>query len=150
MDISINALIRWNKDKEHLKIERVLWLRNEWAYVIDIDSNCMPFLRNVIDIETDIVDGDAEIINEDPYMVISNEDDIQEKYKEIRDKCWQVIKDLVEDKPRIFESAYRRKLIKEAAEKHGVSENSIVGYLKRYWKRGQTPNGLLPDYSLCG
>lgn len=150
MDILINALIRWNKDKEHLKIERVLWLRNEWAYVIDIDSNCMPFLRNVIDIETDIVDGDAEIINEDPYMVISNEDDIQEKYKEIRDKCWQVIKDLVEDKPRIFESAYRRKLIKEAAEKHGVSENSIAGYLKRYWKRGQTPNGLLPDYSLCG
>src|SRR6266536_938036 len=32
----------------------------------------------------------------------------------------------------------------------GRTVTSIYRYLRRYWKRGQTKNGLLPDFKNCG
>lgn len=110
----------------------------------------MPYLRSIAEIEIDISLENAEFSMEDPYVAVFNEDDIPQNYKNIRDKAWKAIKDLIEDKPLIFQPTYRRKLIKEAAEKHAISETAIVGYIKRFWKRGQLPNALLPDYLTCG
>ncbi|HAZ38153.1 MAG TPA: DNA-binding protein, partial [Clostridiaceae bacterium] len=78
------------------------------------------------------------------------EEDIPEKHKKIRDRAWEVIKDMADKEPDIFQSAFRGKLIKKASEIYGVSESWILEYLKRYWKRGKTRNALLPDYRNCG
>lgn len=149
MDFVINKLIKWNKEN-FIKIVRILWVENGWIYLIDINSNNMPYLRSVAEIEIEIANGNAEFYKEDPYCAVFNEEDIPQRHKEIRNKAWEAIKDLVEDMPQIFQSLYRRRSIREAAKKYSISETSIVGYIKRFWKRGQIPNALLPDYSICG
>lgn len=150
MKYTVNTLITWKTEGEGSKTERVLWMFEGWMYVIDIHSNGLPYLRNITDIEDGLSAGAAVINEDDPYMVIINEGDVPLKHKEKRDKAWEFIKGLVEDEPRIYQSRYRRQLIKEVTAKNSVSETGIIKYLKKYWRRGKTPNALLPDYNACG
>lgn len=150
MNYTVNMLISWKTDGESIKTERVLWIHKGWMYVIDINNNGLPYLRNITDVEDALSTGAAAINEYDPSMVIVNEDDIPLKYKEKRDKAWGFIKKLVEDEPRIYQAQCRRQLIKEVTAKNDVSETGIIKYLKKYWKKGKTPNALLPNYDACG
>jgi hypothetical protein len=100
--------------------------------------------------EDALAGGKAEIKDDDEFIVVLKEEDIPVKHKEIRDRAWEVIKDMVDKEPDIFQSTFRGKLIKRASETCGLSESWILEYLKRYWKRGKTCNALLPDYRNCG
>lgn len=150
MNYTVNMLIVWKTEGESIKTERVLWIGEGWIYAIDINSNALPYLRNITDLEDGLSTGAAAIEENDPYMVIINEDDIPLNHKEKRDKAWELIRGLVEDEPRIYQSQYRRQMIKEVTIKNSVSETGVIKYLKKYWKRGKTPNSLLPDYFACG
>lgn len=150
MDYSINTLINWNINEGNLKVERILWIGEGWMYVIDVNNNDLPYLRNVLEVQDAIVSGTATLSNDDPYMIVVNEDDLPYKHKEKRDKAWEIIKKLVIDEPKIYQSQYRMQLISKVAQEAGVSKTGIIKYLKKYWKRGKTPNALLPDYNLCG
>ncbi len=147
---TVNSLIEWKHEIGNPSIERMLWLDDEIAYVIDIKKNKIPYIRRLKDIEDALEEDKAEIKEEDKLIVISKEEDIPEKHKEIRDKAWEIIREMVDKEPEIFKSNFRRRLISRASENYGVSESWIMEYLKRYWKRGKTRNALLPDYRNCG
>lgn len=149
MKYSINTILKINSESEQVTI-RILWLNNEVVYVTDINKNNVPYiiLRNHID--ELIQNGNAEIENNDPYFTYLDENVIPERYKKMRDNTWNIIKELVNQEPQIYYTKVRRKNVKEIAKQFSISEISVMGYLKRYWKRGKTPNALLPDYYNCG
>ena len=147
---SVNSLIEWQEENGDKSIERLLWIDDEIAYVIDVNKNKVPYIRRIEDIEVALAEDKAEIIKEDKYIVVLREEDIAEKHKVIRDKAWNIVKDMVDKEPDIYQASFRRKLIKKASENYGISEFWILEYLKRYWKRGKTRNALLPDYRNCG
>ncbi|MTI67148.1 MAG: DDE-type integrase/transposase/recombinase [Firmicutes bacterium] len=119
-------------------------------YLIDINKNRVPYLIKRGDIEEALSNGKANIKEDDPYAVFIKDKDIPEKHTEIRDKYWDMIKEIVKEEPQIFQSTYRRRKIREITSENDVSQLTILNYLKRYWKRGKVPNALLPDYWNCG
>lgn len=147
---TVNSLIEWKDENENPSIERLLWLDDEIAYVIDVNKNKVPYLRKMKDIEDALIEGKAEIKEDDKYIIVLKEEEIPEKHKEIRNKAWRIIKDMIGKEPDIYQFAFRRKLIKSASETYGISESWVLEYLKRYWKRGKNCNALLPDYRNCG
>lgn len=147
MNYTVNSVIR---NIQNNIDSRILWFDDEVAYVIDIGKNHVPYLMRYEDLEQLLVIEDIYVLDKDPYFVAYKEEDIPEKHIEFRDKKWQIIKDIVIDEPHVFQSSYRRKSIKEISKKYSVSELSIIGYLKRYWEKGKTPNALLPLYNNCG
>lgn len=150
MQYTVNSIIVWKNKGEKVERERVLWLDNEFVYVIDIDKNKFPYLRTKFEIDEAILQKDVFLLEEDPYIVVLNEDDIPKLHKEKRDKTWELIKDYAQMEPDIFYSRFRRKAIKKIAQSSDIRESTIAGYFKRYWIRGKTPNALLPDYRNCG
>jgi hypothetical protein len=141
--------------KENNIIERVLWLENQKdiAFVIDIYSNYYsPILREISDILYSISSGYAEVLNDDPYCRIVNEQDISDSSKEKRDKAWEIVSFILKscDEPYIYNSELRSEYIKEASDKYGISEKTIREYFKKYWQRGKTKNSLLPDFYKTG
>lgn len=147
MKYTVNSILR-NKQKGI--DSRVLWFDDEIAYMIDIQKNQVPYLLRIADLEQSLESEDVGILEKDPYLVVYNEEDIPESHKEFRDIKWLMIKNMVLDEPNVFISSCRRKKVKEISKKHGISELSIMGCLKRYWEKGKTPNALLPSYSNCG
>lgn len=66
-----------------------------------------------------------------------------------RDAAFEVIQPIVDD-PDVFLSEKRSKRIREVMARTGKTWATIYKYLKKYWKRGQHINALLPDYQNCG
>jgi len=149
MKYAVNSIIICKFDEEDV-MERILWIGDESLYAIDLNSNNCPYIRRRKEIDEAISDGRVTIVSDNAFATILKEEDISSKHKQIRDKHWNMIARMVNEEPNIFNSQCRRKAIKETAIEHNVSELSILGYLKRYWKRGKTPNALLPDYLNCG
>lgn len=147
---TINSILVWNRKEGKAERERVLWLNNEIVYVIDIDRNNFPYARFKFEIDEAILERAVFVLKDDPYIVVWDEDDIPALHKDKRDMAWGLIKDYVLVEPDIFDSRLRRQAIKKIAKSSGVGETTIVGYFKRYWIRGKTPNALLPDYRNCG
>lgn len=150
MFLEVNTLLEWHNENEGIIVERVLWIEQAFAYVININRNAQPYIRQLSMIEDAIKEGLVKKVEYDPLIVVAVEEEIPEKHKEIREKAWNAIKLMVINEPEIFDSSFRRKRIRETAQQNSISESSILGYLKRYWIRGMNMNALLPDYYACG
>ncbi|NLI58796.1 MAG: DDE-type integrase/transposase/recombinase [Clostridium sp.] len=150
--IAVNTLIKWGQDNDKESVERILWLdrQQNLAYVINIYSNESPFPRCISDIEECIKQGIAGLLDSDPFVKVVDEGELSEKSKEIRDRAWEVIKELVTLEPVIFYKKERRELVLKASSIYNLHEKTVSNYLKRFWKRGKIKNALLPDYYLCG
>lgn len=103
--IAVNTLIKWVQDNGKESVERILWLdrQQNLAYVINIHLNESPFPRYISDIEESIKQGIAGILESDPFVKVTDEEELSEKSREIRDKAWEVIKELVTLEPAIFD-----------------------------------------------
>lgn len=144
-----NTLLKVNMDTEQVLL-RILCISEEFVYVIDMGKNNLPYKMLKTDIDMLFSRGCIEIEDREPFLFLYKEDEIPEKYKIMRDKSWSIINGIVNEEPEIFENKYRRMLVKGLSNNYDISELSILGYLKRYWKRGKSPNALLPDYYNCG
>lgn len=150
--LAVNTLITWKKDNDTFITERILWVNKnlDIVYVIDINTDSLPVIRTLTEIKSAIRQGLADNKVNDKYKRFVAEDDLKEKDKIKRDKAWEVIKDIIFLEPEIYEKSERRNLINKVAKTYNVHHNSLVNYLKRYWKRGMTKNTLLPDFYHCG
>ena len=150
--IAVNTLIKWVQNDGKESIERILWLdrQQNLVYVINIHLNESPFPRSISDIEEGIGQGIAFTLGNDPFVKVVDEEELSEKSREIRDKAWEVIKELVTLEPAIFDKKERRELVLKVSSIYNLHEKTVSNYLKRFWKRGKIKNALLPDYYLCG
>lgn len=76
--------------------------------------------------------------------------DLDPKHIAVRDRAWNIIRDLVEDEPAAYDRAHRCAFIHAAMAKHGASRSGIENHLQRFWRNGMTKNALLPRFANCG
>ncbi|MBZ9689341.1 Mu transposase C-terminal domain-containing protein [Clostridium estertheticum] len=146
--LAVNTLLEYSKEK----VERILWINNEYtiAFIIDIFANtCIPFVRNIEDIHEGLKEGNIIILDDDPVFKLISEEDLSDEYKKIRNKRWNIISS-INTEPQIFETKKRKEIILKASEQFDISSKSINRYLIRYWQRSKNINALLPDFCNCG
>lgn len=135
------------------KVIRILWLHPEKpvAVIIDVDTEfAKPELIQVETLVEDLHSGKAKLLTEDRFLTALKGMVLTVKMKEIRDKSWNVIKNLVSNEPYIYDPQWRGPKVIETAAEHATSKPTIYKNLDRYWRRGQTSNALIPNYANCG
>ncbi len=149
MFLIVNMIVRYIDNEE---LYRVLWIdySNTFTYLIRIDKDtCKPVIRKVDEIIDGIKNHYIKVIEEDISTDVINEQEIPVKYKEKRDKTWDVIQ-YIYQVPDIFDFSKRGKLILQGSKKFNLSERVIYKYLVRYWKGGMCKNALIPQFHNCG
>lgn len=152
MILAKNQLISYS-EIEPKRLERILWIDSEmsYAYIINIlKDTSLPEKRFVKDILKDLEDNYAVMVGKDPYFNGISDDELSVKSKEVRDRRWALIKDLVTLEPDIYDSRKRGRILKEHYTKTGLGYGQLYLVLKKYWIRGMTKNSLLPDYKNSG
>lgn len=131
---------------------RVLWIDNgnKYAFLIAMDDeNALPILKKIVEITEDLIEGDLEKVNSDLTLVM-DDSLISENSLKKRDKAWNIIKDAVIQEPDIYLPERRGKIMKEVITKSNVNKVTLYRYLRKYWKAGKSPNGLIPKYVNSG
>lgn len=132
------------------KLFRILVTTNTHAIWIAVeDQKAFPDIIELSQLESLLFE---EKINRviDPYgYVIELLVEPGSKEAQIRDKNYNIIKQIVED-PNFFIKKTRTKHIAEILERGEISRPYLYRLIRRYWQRGQVPNALLPDYNNSG
>ena len=155
MKLFVNMIVEWLSDNETRRIDRLLWIDPSYTDVVTIEllnPKALPVFQKCKELEDALAALQARILEIDPYAsLLQPEDIIPEKHRERRDRAWNVIAELVEDKDgRIFFSRGRGTLMNTWVEKTGCTKMTLYKYLRRYWQGGQTRNSLLPLFDKCG
>jgi hypothetical protein len=136
-------------------LDRILYEddKGREAAIINIQENkALPTWRDGTEIVEGIESGKIRVLIEDPFAFLCKpEEAIPEAMRKHRDHAWKVIQSLLKDHYLdLLNRSFRGELIARSAKETGISEVTILLYLRKYWQRGQTPNALLPDFFLCG
>lgn len=145
--LPINSIILY-EDEQGKNFERLLYVYGDVGYFIDTYGNSMPRPKRMSNIQLGLDNGLITVLDIEPFVITINEEDILPKYKEIRDKAYNAIKDIIIIEPDIYIATERAKLVREFTT--GIHETTVMRYLKRFWQRGIHKNALLPDYYNCG
>ena len=148
-EIYVNEVIR---DVIHEKTYRVLWISApiSFIYWISLDTaERIPKRLDIAEIRAGLDSGDYVAVEETRIPLVA-EDDLTDEEKMHRDRIWNMLKDVLEKEPDIYEAKPRAALLRMVAQKNGMRANNLYPYLAKYWKRGKTPNAFLPDYRNCG
>lgn len=135
------------------KVFRVLWVDDAGgtAYIFNVlPKTAEAQLARVAMVEADIAAGRARRLDDDPWPLPVQPLRRPAKHVQIRDRAWQVVRDLVAMEPAIYEPRRRGQLVLACMERHGVSHPTVYRYLRRYWQRGLHADALLPDYANSG
>ena len=148
-EIYVNEIIR---DAVHEKTYRVLWISApiSFLYWISLDTaERIPKKLDAAEVRAGLESGDYVSVGEAEIPLVA-EDDLTNEAKKHRDRIWNMLKDVLEKEPDIYEAKPRAALLRMVAQKNGMKANNLYPYLAKYWKRGKTPNAFLPDYRNCG
>lgn len=153
MNLWVNMLLEWSNPYLESRIERILWIDQSGTDVVTIEINqprALPIWQKSLELETEIASQNANILTVDPYATLLRpENTISQKYREFRERAWEVIAPLVESEL-VFHPDSRGTLIKATVERTGRTKATIYSYLRRYWQAGQTKNALLPQFDKRG
>ncbi|WP_206915847.1 Mu transposase C-terminal domain-containing protein [Alicyclobacillus suci] len=152
MQLTVNMLIQFtSEDGSPDQMERVLWIDEHRKQAVTIEilgRTSLPKFREAVDILALLSLGQACILSDDPMKRVIREDALTENERMMREKAWEIVQVIAgaENLPNLFYPRHRAEAIKNASEAFGVSEKTILKYLRRFWQRGQHKNALLPDY----
>lgn len=145
----VNSIIRFLDDNREERILRVHEEIDE-VIIININNNEMPSKKSFVELVEAIKSNRAIINVEEKYLLFIKEEDLSVRDKESRDRAWNIIKDIVSSRYDIFNPTLRGIIINEVSVKNNIHKNTIIKYLKKFWKRGCVKNTLLPDFYRCG
>ncbi len=152
--LCVNTLLDWVNADNSRTVERLLWIApgNSEAVLIDIfDKKSMPHRMGFDELCAAIGAGDCRRITDDPFAAVAIDINIPLKHIERRDRAWQLIEPIVQlPNGGAFDESQRFEVAERAGRQRDTSIVQIYRHLKRYWKRGQTKNALLPDYKNSG
>lgn len=157
MEVVVNSVIeRLSEEYEIEDLLRVLWIDAELEDVVvmsikDYKLKRMPFCMKYVTLADEFRTGKTRIIEfDEDIQLLSPDEDYLEKYKENRDRRWELIKKIAQCEPEIYIPETRGMLIKETHLDTGKSQKVIRDYLLKYWFHGKSKNALLDNYISCG
>ncbi|CAA9360124.1 MAG: Transposon Tn7 transposition protein tnsB [uncultured Gemmatimonadetes bacterium] len=131
----------------------------EVAVIAVENERALPAWRTRAELEEGLADGSVRLRTDDPYLADTRPDEfLSVAARRGRDARWSVIAPLVdpacvppgEDPAAILRENCRGPLVKSAHRETGCAWDKIYRWLRLYWRRGQTPNALLPGYERSG
>lgn len=145
----INSIIKDKQDNVYRIID--IDYNNDIIVIINTNENSMPKVRNLNEVLLDINSGEVELIIDDTYNTIINEEQLSDNDRKYRDKAYSIVSSMLNDSSfTLGNSKQLSRYIKYTAEEYSISEKTVKRYLIRYLVRGQTKNALLPDHYKCG
>jgi hypothetical protein len=132
---------------------RILWVAEsgEVAYTFELGAQAaLPQPARVSMLEADVRAQRARLLLVDPCPTPPLPTPLPPKYVDMQERAWAIVHELTANPPAIFRPRERARLVAACAARHGVSRQTIMRYLRRYWERAQTPLALLPDYANSG
>lgn len=154
--LNINTLIEWiDENSETPKIERILHFDavQEIYVLIDIFAkSVIPVFRTKTELDDLLSTQSVRLLEIDPFNNLHiPEQNTPEKYKQKRDRAWEIIAPIAEAEGlSSYLSKSRGLLIRQIAQNTGTHKKVIYEWLLKYWQGGKTKNALLPKYKNCG
>lgn len=153
MNWAVNQLIEWLGENGDPLTERLLWMDLSYTdvYLFNVrDPKALPVWRRLKDLESAVSQGIARVLAEDPFLKGMRPDDlVTESQRVQRDQAWQIIQPLVEMADEaIYRPETRGPLIADISVRAGVTKTTIYGYLRRYWRGGQTKMPCYPNMNV--
>ncbi len=126
-------------DKE---LDIFIWVRlNEGKYIFPEELSFTHFLTMV----------DSESVTVTSYEDnLINTEFLEEKSIQKMEDSWEMIKEVVNQEPQIFDKKIFNKQCNKIAEAHNVSRQTISRLMHKFWVNGKTKNGLAPKYYNSG
>jgi putative transposase len=157
MKYSCNSLLQWH-DQDKIWLERVLWIDPNGKNVLCLriepqnpDLSSWPFLRTKEALDEAVDKDQGRVLEKDPFLRppvdpkrLSGE--MQARWE----KNWKSIEGIVAEPRKMVNHRNRRGEVSKSARENGVNRRTIYRLLWKYWKGGQTPQCVLPDYRECG
>lgn len=156
MNLAVSDIIEWieNENGSGKLTERILHLDIANSLIVTIDifsNNALPIIRNYSQVLGAFNNEIIRILERDPYQLsVISEEEISEKHKEIRDRSWAFVSEVIALGFDAFDPKKRGIALSELAKKYKKTKKDIYKKLRRYWQRGLTKNALLPTYKNCG
>lgn len=125
----------------------------EALYYFDLSRNdALPVFSSVSDFERRISDEELiPLASEPAFARAPTDSQMTESAMKVRDNRYAKIKDLVEDTDlSILDPPLRHRLLLETEENLRVSRSHLYESLRLWWRNGQLPNALAPQYHRCG
>lgn len=135
------------------RAQRILWIdpSGEIAYTFELQTpGALPHPARLRMLEADVLARRARLLLVDPYAAPARLPGLPARQLQMQVRAWDIVGALAAYSPAIFQPRERARLVAASAALHGVSRQSVLRYLRRYWERGQTPEALLPDYGNSG
>jgi hypothetical protein len=148
--LAVNQLPAFTEDGH---TERVLWFDAEDAGYVCIDihvEHANPIYRRHVELISLMEERAVQPRVDDPFLMAVSDDRLSPAQRATRDRSYARIAPLLDRQPEIFELRKRGQIIAEAVASRGESRHSLLRLLRRYWRRGMSPNALLPDYANSG
>ncbi|GFZ93835.1 hypothetical protein GCM10008018_45340 [Paenibacillus marchantiophytorum] len=134
--------------------ERILYIAPDKSYVYTIslsEKDPLPTRMDFSKLVDDLNNGYYTKSENDPYAILMNPTaKYLEKHGSGVDAKWNLIKDIVENEPAIYDRVLRGEVMKELIERTKKSKTLIYRYLRFYWTGGKMKNALLSHYFKCG
>ena len=150
--LQVNDVIEWDPPVDGGPAPRiaVLYLGAGNATVtIDLsDEKSDPAYHPRDELEDEITSGCARLV--DPVVpAASLRTVLSENEIAARDHRWRAIAEAVQDEPGIYEpigrAAHLRRLVQQ-----GYCRNSVISWIRMYWRGGKARNALVGNWSKCG
>ena len=121
------------------------------GYWICMDSGTnvpKPFFTD--DIKMRINTSGLVCITDPCLSADTDENSLSQASIAVRDKVYELIKDIVTQEPDIYDIHKRSALLKEKEKQSGIKSNNLYNYLGQWWRNGMNRNALIPKLSNCG
>ncbi|KZS44925.1 hypothetical protein AWU65_02770 [Paenibacillus glucanolyticus] len=149
MEIQVNVILQSERAQE-----RILYITPDrrFLYTISIfEDRPIPVKREFTEIEKALSKGLYTIAEVDPFANLMDPHSkyVKEHSSSIEER-WELIKDLVDNEPAIYNRTHRGELIRERSQQTGKSKTLIYRYIRYYWTGGKMKNALVAHYFNCG
>ncbi|MCW2020858.1 hypothetical protein ACVILJ_001730 [Bradyrhizobium diazoefficiens] len=152
--LAIRVLVRDRDDNRLKRIVHVdasideIWLK-------DIDDRIWPYRLSYSEFIADYKGPSPryEVVFDEPQQVYIAPPNGNTATDERQSTHWAIVAVLLagaRDERSLLFSVNRRPLIATACKQFGVTRQTVVNILFRYWARGMTSDALRPDFRKCG
>jgi hypothetical protein len=155
--IAENSLILLGPDPEDAPPMRVLHadphMKTAWLFNC-LPGRHLPIQASMRQLRRRLDEGSALVALDDKYLAHPRLDsDLTGAELKVRDRNWAFLAPLVEGGGlALMLKAHRHRLVMARIADHGgtVSRCNAFELLRRYWRRGQIREALMPEYRKCG
>ncbi|MBU3175383.1 transposase family protein [Clostridium estertheticum] len=144
--LQVNMVFRNTKDNVDF---RIILISYDYSDLVCIELNnkkSFPYYDNTSNVESQLINEELEILENDPYFKIYDESIFPSKFLKMRDTAYDYIKDLCCDNNLLDLCSKHKRglLISDINTKLEISKTTIYKNMRKYLQGGMTKNSLLP------